>query len=90
MKGILEINGDKLNVLYFNNGIHTEVDSTGRPWGMPKGGVFSITIPLTSNIGGLTRAALDDTLQVKGELLFYQWDMLKIASKLEFANAHVI
>ena len=90
MKGNLEINGTKLNILHFTNGIYTESDVTGRPWGQPKGGIFTVCIPMAKDMGGITRAALHDTLKVAGQVIFYQRDFSKIFSKLEFANAHII
>ncbi len=90
MKGILAINGVKLNVVHFTNGIYTDADATGRPWGKPKGGIFSVVIPMTKDNSGITRAALHDTLKVDGNITFYQWDFGKVFSKLEFANAHII
>ncbi len=90
MNGILAINGVKLNVVHFTNGIYTDADATGRPWGKPNGGIFSVVIPMTKDNSGITRAALHDTLKVDGNITFYQWDFGKVFSKLEFANAHIV
>ena len=90
MKGILKINGKELNVIHFTNDIYTETDVTGRPWGKPNGGVFSVVVAMQRDMGGITRAALHDTLQLKGELCFYHWDYYKVITKLEFANAYIV
>ncbi len=90
MKGYLKLNGKKLNILHFTNGFYTDADITGRPWGKPKGGLFSVVIPMEKDLAGLTRAALHHTLQIQGEVIFYQWDFAKTFAKLEFANAHVV
>lgn len=84
-----ELDGNTYNVLEVKYDFTQTIDNTGKPQGMPQGGIIFIRIESTGN-PELLGWMLDHNKTKDGKIIFYRRDAMSKLQELNFEKAYCI
>ena len=85
----LELDGNTYNVLEVKYDFTQTIDNTGKPQGMPQGGIILIRIESTGN-PELLGWMLDHNKTKDGKIIYYRRDAMSKLQELKFEKAYCI
>lgn len=88
-KLVFECGGEKRNVLNLKYDLHQEVDPTGRPSSITRGGRIYLTLESTADTG-LTAWAYDSFQRKDGVIKFVKRDNDASLKELKFTEAYMV
>lgn len=88
-KAKLKVGGNEYNVLSCNYGLHQEVDATGRPSSITRGGKIVVTVESTSDTS-LSDWMFNNFELRSGSLVFLKRDTEATSKELKFTDAYAV
>ncbi|WP_108868971.1 type VI secretion system tube protein TssD [Aquimarina aquimarini] len=88
-KAIFKVSGEEFNVLSCSYGLLQEVDPTGRPSSVTRGGKITLTVESTANTS-LAEWMCNNFEMKDGSVVFYKRDTDAKAKELNFKNGYAV
>lgn len=85
----LELDGNTYNILECNYSFSQSTDSTGKPQGMPEGGMINLRLESTGN-PELLGWMLDHSKTKDGKIIYFRRDAMSKLQELNFEKAFCI
>ncbi len=88
-QAILDVAGEKYNVLNVNYGLFQETDATGRPSTITRGGKIEVTVESTGKTN-LFEWMTNSFERKNGSIVFYKRDSQSTLKELKFTEAYLV
>ncbi|MXS71784.1 phage tail protein [Flavobacteriaceae bacterium W22] len=88
-QAILDVAGEKYNVLNINYGLFQETDATGRPSTITRGGKIEVTVESTGKTN-LFEWMTNSFERKDGSVVFYKRDSQATLKELKFSEAYLV
>jgi len=88
-KAILKVGGEEYNVLNCSYALHQEIDVTGRPSSVTRGGTISITVESTADTS-LSDWMFNNFEHKDGSVVFLKRDTDATSKELKFKEAYMV